>query len=133
MSEHSVAVDPALTIGLALVLGMVAQTLARHLRVPGIVLLLATGVLVGPDLLGLVQPSSLGNALQMLVGFAVAIILFEGGVSLNVAELRKQASSIRRLVTIGAVITTVGGALSARLILGWDWPCLLYTSDAADE
>ena len=120
MTAHHGA-DPALIIGIALLLGMVAQTLARHLRIPGIVLLLATGVLVGPDITAAIEPARLGGALQVLVGFAVAIILFEGGVSLNVAELRRQAKSIRRLVTLGALITTVGGALAARYILGWDW------------
>jgi Kef-type K+ transport system membrane component KefB len=43
--------DPALTIAFALAAGMIAHTMARHLRVPGIVLLLATGVLLGPDVL----------------------------------------------------------------------------------
>ena len=113
--------EPALTIALALATGMLAQAVARHLRVPGIVMLLATGVLLGPDVANLIQPASLGVTLHALVGFAVAIILFEGGLNLNIRRLRAEASPIRRLVTIGAVITTVGGALAARWILHWDW------------
>ena len=113
--------DPAFNVGLALAVGMLAQALARHLRVPGIVLLLAAGVLLGPDLLGIVHPESLGDGLQMLVGFAVAVILFEGGMNLNLSRLRREALSIRRLATWGAVVTAIGGALAARLLLGWDW------------
>ena len=71
--------DPALTIALALAAGMFAQAIAQHLRIPGIVLLLATGVLLGPDVLGIVRPANLGASLGSLVGFAVAVILFEGG------------------------------------------------------
>ena len=56
---------------------MSVQLVARHLRVPGIILLLAAGVLLGPDVLGIVKPSVLGESLQTLVGFAVSIILFE--------------------------------------------------------
>lgn len=111
-----------MTIAIALAVGMLAQVAARHLRIPGIVLLLAAGVLLGPDLAGVVQPQSLGPALQVLVGYAVAIVLFEGGMNLNLRRLQRSAQSIRQLVTTGAVVTAVGGALSARLLLGWDWP-----------
>ena len=67
------AVNPALTIALALAIGMLAQALARHLRLPGIVLLLGAGVLLGPDGLGLIQPRNLGSGLQDLTGFAVDV------------------------------------------------------------
>ncbi|MCZ6506828.1 MAG: cation:proton antiporter [Acidobacteria bacterium] len=101
--------------------GMFVQLVARHLRVPGIVLLLAAGVVLGPDGFGIVRPGALGEALQTLVGFAVAIILFEGAMSLNLRRLRQQARSIRQLVTFGAAVTAVGGALAAHWILGWQW------------
>jgi len=52
-----------LTVALALAAGMVAQALAHHVHLPGIVLLLAAGALLGPDLAGVVQPDSLGDAL----------------------------------------------------------------------
>jgi len=113
--------DPSLTIAVALFVGMVAQALARHLRIPGIVLLLATGVVLGPDVLDVVRPATLGPTLQSLVGFAVAVILFEGGMNLDLRRLRREARSIRGLVTVGALVTAVGGTLSARLLLGWNW------------
>ena len=52
----SLLADAALSIALALAVGMIAQSLAHHLRIPGIVLLLAAGVLLGPDLLGVIRP-----------------------------------------------------------------------------
>ncbi len=121
--------DPGLTIGLALGAGMLAQVLARHLQLPGIVLLLGMGVLLGPEVLGVVQPSSLGAGLQVLVGFAVAIILFEGGMNLDVRRLRREGRAIQQLVTIGALITAAGATLCARWILDWAWaPCVLFGS-----
>jgi NhaP-type Na+/H+ or K+/H+ antiporter len=113
--------DPALTVALALAAGMLAQAAAQHLRIPGIVLLLATGVLLGPDALGIVRPATLGPALQALVGFAVAVVLFEGGMSLDLKRLRREARSIQQLVTLGALVTAAGAALAARGILGWSW------------
>lgn len=128
MGAHASALaDPALTIALALLAGMVAHALARHLHVPGIVLLLATGVLLGPDVLDVVRPGSLGHALHDLVGFAVAVILFDGGMNLNLERLRREALSIRQLVTAGALVTAVGGTLAARLVLDWEWtPAILF-------
>ena len=120
--EHAAAFqDPALTIALAAAAGMLAQTVARHVRVPGIVLLLGTGLLLGPDGLGVVLPGTLGHSLHSLVGFAVAVILFEGGMNLRVDRLRREARSIRQLVTLGALVTAAGAALAARLILQWSW------------
>ena len=121
MTEAHALADPALTLALAMAAGMASQALARHLRVPGIVLLLAAGVLLGPDIADVVRPDTLGPALQILVGFAVAVILFEGGMNLNLRRLRREARSIRQLVTFGALVTAAGGALAARWILGWEW------------
>ena len=100
---------------------MLAQAVARHLKLPGIVVLLGAGVLLGPDGLGVVLPNTLGPSLQILVGFAVAVILFEGGLNLRLEPLRREARTIRALLTIGALITGIGGALAARMIMGWDW------------
>lgn len=54
--------DAALTISIALAAGIMIQSLARHLKIPGIVLLLAAGILLGPDVMNLVHPRALGPA-----------------------------------------------------------------------
>ena len=127
--EHARFDDPALQVALAMAAGVIAQSLARHLRVPGIVLLLGTGVLLGPDVLDIVRPRLLGETMHTLVGFAVAVILFEGGMHLNFRSLQRQARSIRQLVTVGALVTLFGGTMAAHLILGWGWvPSFLFGS-----
>lgn len=127
MPHGGLHVDPGLTIAIAIAVGIVCQSLAHHLRVPGIVLLLGAGVLLGPDVSGVIEPAALGGALHTLVGFAVAVILFEGGLNLNVRRLRREAKVIRQLVTVGGLVTAVGGMLAARLIMGWDWrPSILF-------
>ena len=120
---------PALTLALALGAGVLAQSLARHLRVPGIVLLLLAGASLGPDGLGWVQPRALGRGLMGAVDLAVAVILFEGGLNLEISRLRREQAPIRRLVTIGALITMVGGTIAVGQLLAWNWiPALLFGS-----
>jgi NhaP-type Na+/H+ or K+/H+ antiporter len=111
----------ALTVGLAMAAGVGAQIVARHLVIPGIVLMLAAGVLFGPDGADLIRPQLLGGALHALVGFAVAVILFAGAMNLDLRRLSEERVAIRRLVTWGAFVTAAGAALSARALLDWDW------------
>ncbi|MDX1578083.1 MAG: cation:proton antiporter, partial [Gemmatimonadota bacterium] len=113
--------DPALTFALALAAGVVAQALALHLRVPSIIFWLATGILLGPEVANVVRPDNLGQALQPIVGLAVAVILIEGGLALNISRLRREALTIRRLITVGALVTLAGGTVAAMVALGWDW------------
>lgn len=101
--------------------GVAGQILARHLRVPGIVLLLLIGVCLGPDLAGWIDPDTVRPALRGLVGFAVAIILFDGGLNLNLKRLRREAGVIQRLITIGALVTGTCGLLIGHYVLGWEW------------
>jgi NhaP-type Na+/H+ or K+/H+ antiporter len=119
----------AFTLALAMAAGMLAQSAARHLRLPSIVLLLTAGAGLGPDGLGWVQPRSLGEGLLVIVDLAVAVILFEGGLNLEISRLRREQAAIRRLVTWGALITLVGGALAASACFDWPWThALLFGS-----
>lgn len=125
--EHAAAAgipgpgSPGLAIALALLAGLVAQATAHHLRIPGIVLLLATGALLGPDAMNIIHPDAVRFALPHLVSFAVAVILFEGGLNLEIRRLRRASGVIQRLITVGSAVTLVGATLAARLLLDWPW------------
>ena len=118
---ESVLMNPALTVALAVSAGMVAHVAARHLQIPSIVLLLLTGALLGPEVLGVVHPESLGRALFDIVGMAVAVVLFEGGLSLSLKRIREEVVILRRLITVGAALTAVVTTLAARLLMDWPW------------
>ena len=92
--------NPALTLGLAMALGMLAQAIARRIHIPGIVILLAAGLLFGPDGLNWIQPDSLGSALHIIVGFAVAVILFEGGMNLRISRIKREQLAIQGLILL---------------------------------
>lgn len=117
--------SPALTIALAMAAGIICQVVARHLKLPGIVLLLAAGVGLGPDGLGWVQPAALGPDMHHIVGFATAVILFDGGLNLQRKRLQREAQVLRRLLSVGAIVTAVGGALLTHYLLDWSWTLAL--------
>ena len=104
----------AYIIAIALISGIVVQILARHLRLPGIVLLLVCGVLLGPEGFGIIRTSELGSALLALLGYAVAVILFEGGMNLKFSRIRRESRVIRQLITVGAVVTAGSATLIAK-------------------
>ncbi|MEM1440508.1 MAG: cation:proton antiporter [Pseudomonadota bacterium] len=111
-----------ISIGIVFVvfLGVVSQWIAWKLRLPAIVLLSIAGLIAGPGL-GLVDPSAqLGELLRPLIGLCVAVILFEGGLSLNLAELKHARSGVRRLVYLGAPLAWVFSGACAYFIGGFD-------------
>lgn len=108
-----------LVIGIAsiLSLGIVAQWLSWKLVLPSILILLLFGFLSGP-VLGLIQPDLLlGDLLFPLVSISVAIILFEGGLTLRLQDVRETGLVLRRLITVGALVTWVGISIGAILFL----------------
>src|SRR5690606_12439521 len=101
-----------------LVLGISAQWLAWRLQLPSILLLLSFGFAAGP-LTGIVDPNSLfGPLLIPFVSLSVAIILFEGGLSLNLRDLPHVGGVIRNLVTIGVFVNLIAGLVAAYYFLG---------------
>lgn len=117
MSEH-------VLIGLAgiVALGIGAQWLAWRLHLPSILVLLVLGVLAGP-VGGWLRPDALfGELFFPVVSLSVALILFEGGLSLNLHELRAVRKVVRRLISLGALVSWALGAVAARFFLGFSWP-----------
>lgn len=106
---------------LALALGMGAQVVAARLAVPGLIVLLAVGLLAGPEGLGLLDPAALGSGRTELVSLAVTVILFEGGLALRIETLRQQQRSLLLLLTAGSLVSMLVGMLAAHFLLGFGW------------
>lgn len=110
--------------------GISAQVLGRFWKIPSIVFLLLFGILLGPSVTNIINPGRLGEeGLEVLISLAVAIILFEGGLTLDLRSLTKLSNSLRNLVTIGTAIALVGGGLAAHYLGGFPWQLsFLYAS-----
>ena len=117
-------------------LALVGQWLAWRTRLPSILLLLLLGMLLGQfispdDMLVSDENAADGNAASRLifpfVSLAVAVIMFEGGLSLKLSELREAGGAVLRLCTVGSLFTLFGTAIIAQLCfdLGWKVSFLL--------
>ena len=101
-------------------IGVAAQILADRFEVPSIVFLIAAGIALGPEGLGVITRGSF-DSLPAIVGLSVAIIVFEGAFHLRIEKLRQATSESLRLVTVGAAIALVGTALVVRVAIGTSW------------
>lgn len=105
-----------------LLLGVVAQWVAWRLKLPSILLLLVFGFALS-QATGTRIDNYLASesALLSLVGFFVAIILFEGGLTLKFSELREAGTPVLKLCTLGVVYSFALATLGARWVMGYDW------------
>lgn len=104
---------------------LASQWLAWRMRLPAILFLLLCGILAGP-ILGWLQPEQLfGSSPFPMVSLSVALILFEGSLTLQLQELREIGSVVRRMVTWGALSTWAVIAIATHYLLGfsWTWRC----------
>lgn len=109
-------------IVLIIALGVIAQMLSERFEVPSVLFLLITGILVGPEVLGLVSLDLFGTTpLKTIVGLSVAIIMFEASFHLKIEKFWEAPRTSIRLVTIGGVIALVGTAISVRVFLDARW------------
>ena len=113
--------DPVAVFAIVAAVGVGAQVVASRTSVPAIVLLLASGLLLGP-VLDVFDPDDVyGDLLFPAASAAVAFLLFDGGLSLRFRELQDEPLVVFRLLTLGVVVTwvvTAAAALSTGLPLG---------------
>ncbi|QTD43500.1 sodium:proton antiporter [Sporosarcina sp. Te-1] len=106
---------------LVILIGMLSQWIAWRYRMPAIVVMSVAGLLVGP-FFGWIDPQeTMGDLFSPIITFAVAIILFEGSLNLDIREIRGFSRPVGRIVTIGAFIAWIAGSLAAHYLAGLSW------------
>lgn len=124
-----------LELAAIVILGILAQWFAWRFRVPAILPLIITGLIVGP--ISTLWTSSgqkwiepifdgenglfPGESLFYFVSLAIGIILFEGGMTLKRVEIRGVGTAILRLIIIGSVVTFIGAGIAAHFLVGLSW------------
>ncbi|QCO57072.1 sodium:proton antiporter (plasmid) [Pseudorhodobacter turbinis] len=121
MAVESAGLSPVEAFALVGVIGVGAQWLAWRIQMPAIVLMLLAGLIVGP-VTGVFIPSrDIGDLVGPMISVAVAVILFEGGLTLNFHALQDAAKGVRRLVIIGAPLGWLTSALAVHYGAGLGW------------
>ena len=110
-----------LLLGLIGFVGFLCQWLSHKVKLPAILFLLITGILMGP-VFGILEPNALfGELLFPFISLSVAVILFEGALTLKRSELKEIGRPVRRMVTVGVVVNSVIMATATHYLLGLSW------------
>ncbi|WP_370979349.1 cation:proton antiporter [Agaribacterium sp. ZY112] len=118
----SIINDPMALLVLVGLVSVACQLLAHRIKLPAILPLLLAGLALGP-ISGVLAPDELfGNLLFPLISLSVAIILFEGALTLKFEDIAGHGSMVRNLCSIGVLITWAVATPSAHYALGLDWP-----------
>lgn len=112
---------PLTYLAAVLSLGILAQWLAWRFRLPSILLLLAFGFGLSAVTGTQIDEFIAEPTLLAITGLFVAIILFEGGLTLKFSELREAGTPVRRLCTLTVLIAGVLTSIAAKFIFDWDW------------
>jgi len=125
-----------LELGGIIILGILAQWVAWKFKIPAILPLILIGLLVGPisaqylseDGTKWIEPiwngtEGLfpGESLFYFVSLAIGIILFEGGLTLKLSEIKNVGPVISKLITIGSIVTFFGAGVAAYFIFDLSW------------
>jgi len=107
--------------GVTIASGASAQLIARLTSLPGVVMLLASGLIVGRAGFHWIEPLDLGSGLGTVVGLLVSLVLFDGGLNLRLpgGELK---NAVLRIVLVRFVVALIGGLLAAHWLAGLNWP-----------
>ena len=106
--------------GVTVFSGAAARLLAATSGLPGVVLLLLSGLLVGRSGLGWVEPLDLGSGLGTVVGLLVSLVLFDGGLNLRLPGDTIKAT-VQRIAALRLLISLGGGLLAAHWLAGLSW------------
>ncbi len=103
------------------ILGILCQWLAWWVKLPSILFLLLLGLFLGP-VTGWLNPDELlGDLLFPIVSLSVAVILFEGSLTLRIREIKGLTSVVRNLLTIGVLLTWLLITLATHWVIGLSW------------
>lgn len=102
-------------------LGFLCQWLSAKVKLPAILFLLLSGILIGP-VLEIFDPNAIfGDLLFPFISLSVAVILFEGALTLDRRELKEIGTPVQRMVTIGVLINSGVITIATHYILGLSW------------
>ena len=105
------------TLALAIFLGVAAQVLSQKLRLPSIIFLMLFGIVAGPQVLHVLRTHEIPEITSAAISLGVAIILFEGGMTLHIPDLKAAPKAILGIIIGGPFITMAVVSVCLHVIL----------------
>jgi cell volume regulation protein A len=107
-----------LIFGAILAVGTFSGVIARLVKIPDVVVFLLLGILIGPNMLGLVDIKAESTINQLIMIFGSSFILFDGGASVRLNVLKEVWITVMIIATVGVLITAAITGLAAHYFLG---------------
>ncbi len=117
--------NPTTVFVVAVLIAVACQIASAKMKFPPIFLWLLAGIALGPFGLHLLHPEQVEGALHTLIELGLAVILFEGGLNLNLKSLKEHGWVVGRLLIFGPLFTILIGGAALQILTGINWPLAL--------
>ena len=109
-----------LAAGVVIFLGVAGESFFKKTGIPDVAFLMIFGVIIGP-VLGIIQPEAVIEVVPYFAALALIIIMFDGGLHLDIKHIVKTAHFSVTLAVFGFILSVVIITLAAHYALGWLW------------
>ena len=109
-----------LAAGVVIFLGVAGEAFFKKTGIPDVAFLMILGVVIGP-VLGIIQPEAVIQVVPYFAALALIIIMFDGGLNLDIKHIVKTAHFSFTLAIVGFILSVAVIAVAAHFALGWDW------------
>ena len=109
-----------LAAGVVIFLGVAGEAFFKKTGIPDVAFLMILGVIIGP-VLGIIQAEAVIQVVPYFAALALIIIMFDGGLNLDIKHIVKTAHYSFTLAIIGFILSVVIISLATHYILEWTW------------
>ena len=109
-----------LAAGVVIFLGVAGEAFFKKTGIPDVAFLMILGVIIGP-VFGIIQPEAVIQVVPYFAALALIIIMFDGGLNLDIKHVIKTAHFSATLAVLGFVLSVVMISIAAHFALGWAW------------
>ncbi|ABK78486.1 NhaP-type Na /H and K /H antiporter [Cenarchaeum symbiosum A] len=122
ITDGDIAAAPVLLLaaGVVIFLGVAGEAFFKRTGVPDVAFLMVLGVVLGP-VLGIIQPEVVAQIVPYFAAIALIIIMFDGGLNLDLRHMARTAHFAVALSVIGFIVSVAIVAVMAHYIIGWEW------------
>ena len=109
-----------LAAGVVIFLGVAGEAFFKKTGIPDVAFLMILGVIIGP-VLGIIQAEAVIQVVPYFAALALIIIMFDGGLNLDIKHIVKTAHYSFTLAIIGFILSVIIISLATHYVLEWTW------------